>query len=118
MNDLGSVVHSTDGPKKPDEPDGAPPLPEIVQRYLAHLKVERRVAERTLALYTDRQRTYEEIKRFSARDAESYQYLHESIRRFPPQHELVRRMKAAGFGNVSFRNMTMGVVALHTGWRL
>ena len=53
-----------------------------------------------------------------ARDAESYQYLHESIRRFPPQHELVRRMKAAGFGNVSFRNMTMGVVALHTGWRL
>ena len=53
MNDLGSVVHSTDGPKKPDEPDGAPPLPEIVQRYLAHLKVERRVAERTLALYTD-----------------------------------------------------------------
>jgi demethylmenaquinone methyltransferase/2-methoxy-6-polyprenyl-1,4-benzoquinol methylase len=53
-----------------------------------------------------------------ARDAESYRYLHESIRRFPPQHELARRMRAAGFGNVSFRNMTMGVVALHTGWRL
>ena len=29
-----------------------------------------------------------------------------------------RRMRAAGFGNVAFRNMTMGVVALHTGWRL
>jgi len=53
-----------------------------------------------------------------ARDAESYQYLHESIRRFPPQRELARRMKEAGFGNVTWRNMTMGVVALHTGWRI
>ncbi len=53
-----------------------------------------------------------------ARDAESYRYLHESIRRFPPQRDLAKRMKAAGFGNVSWRNMTMGVVALHSGWRL
>jgi len=56
--------------------------------------------------------------RIIARDAESYRYLHESIRRFPPQGELARRMKDAGFGNVAWRNMTMGVVALHTGWRL
>jgi demethylmenaquinone methyltransferase / 2-methoxy-6-polyprenyl-1,4-benzoquinol methylase len=56
--------------------------------------------------------------RVIARDAESYRYLHESIRRFPPQHELAQRMKDAGFGNVSWRNMTMGVVALHSGWRL
>ena len=53
-----------------------------------------------------------------ARDGESYRYLHESIRRFPPQHELAERMKRAGFGNVVWRNMTMGVVALHSGWRL
>jgi demethylmenaquinone methyltransferase/2-methoxy-6-polyprenyl-1,4-benzoquinol methylase len=56
--------------------------------------------------------------RVIARDAESYRYLHESIRRFPPQRELGERMKRAGFGNVAWRNMTMGVVALHTGWRL
>jgi demethylmenaquinone methyltransferase/2-methoxy-6-polyprenyl-1,4-benzoquinol methylase len=56
--------------------------------------------------------------RIIAKDAESYRYLHESIRRFPPQHELAQRMSQAGFGNVSFRNMTMGVVALHCGWRL
>jgi demethylmenaquinone methyltransferase/2-methoxy-6-polyprenyl-1,4-benzoquinol methylase len=56
--------------------------------------------------------------RLIARDAESYRYLHESIRRFPPQHELADRMKTAGFGNVTWRNMTMGIVALHSGWRL
>ena len=56
--------------------------------------------------------------RIVARDAESYRYLHESIRRFPPQRELARRMKQAGFGNVAWRNLTMGVVAIHSGWRL
>jgi demethylmenaquinone methyltransferase/2-methoxy-6-polyprenyl-1,4-benzoquinol methylase len=56
--------------------------------------------------------------RFVARDAESYRYLHESIRRFPPQHELARRMREAGFERVAWRNMTLGVVALHSGWRI
>jgi demethylmenaquinone methyltransferase / 2-methoxy-6-polyprenyl-1,4-benzoquinol methylase len=55
--------------------------------------------------------------KYVARDAESYQYLHESIRRFPPQHELARRMREAGFSRVGWRNMTLGVVAMHTGWR-
>jgi demethylmenaquinone methyltransferase/2-methoxy-6-polyprenyl-1,4-benzoquinol methylase len=58
------------------------------------------------------------LGRFIARDAESYRYLHESIRRFPPQHELADRMKQAGFANVGWRDMTLGVVALHTGWRI
>ena len=56
--------------------------------------------------------------RLVAQDADSYRYLHESIRRFPPQRELARRMSAVGFGNVAWRDMTMGVVALHSGWRL
>lgn len=56
--------------------------------------------------------------RLVARDAESYRYLHESIRRFPPQRELAERMRAAGFERVTWRNMTFGVVALHTGWRI
>jgi demethylmenaquinone methyltransferase/2-methoxy-6-polyprenyl-1,4-benzoquinol methylase len=56
--------------------------------------------------------------RIVARDAESYRYLHESIRRFPPQRELARRMGEAGFARVAWRNMTFGVVALHSGWRI
>ena len=55
--------------------------------------------------------------RVVARDAESYRYLHESIRRFPPQRELAERMRRAGFSRVAWRNMTLGVVALHSGWR-
>jgi demethylmenaquinone methyltransferase / 2-methoxy-6-polyprenyl-1,4-benzoquinol methylase len=56
--------------------------------------------------------------RLVARDAESYRYLHESIRRFPPQHELAKRMRDAGFESVGWRNMTLGIVALHSGWRI
>jgi demethylmenaquinone methyltransferase/2-methoxy-6-polyprenyl-1,4-benzoquinol methylase len=56
--------------------------------------------------------------RIVAKDAESYRYLHESIRRFPPQRELARRLRAAGFANVAWRDMTLGVVALHSGWRV
>ena len=58
------------------------------------------------------------LGRVIARDAESYRYLHESIRRFPSQRDLARRMREAGFERVSWRNMTLGVVALHTGWRI
>jgi demethylmenaquinone methyltransferase/2-methoxy-6-polyprenyl-1,4-benzoquinol methylase len=53
-----------------------------------------------------------------AKDADSYRYLHESIRRFPPQRELAARMREAGFANVSWRDMSLGVVALHQGWRI
>jgi demethylmenaquinone methyltransferase/2-methoxy-6-polyprenyl-1,4-benzoquinol methylase len=58
------------------------------------------------------------LGRVIARDAESYRYLHESIRRFPSQRDLARRMGEAGFERVGWRNMTLGVVALHTGWRI
>ena len=56
--------------------------------------------------------------RVVARDAESYRYLHESIRRFPAQRELAVRMRRAGFAQVAWRNLTLGVVALHSGWRI
>ena len=58
------------------------------------------------------------LGRLVAGDADSYRYLHESIRRFPPQSDLARRMREAGFERVAWRNMTLGVVALHTGWRI
>ena len=53
-----------------------------------------------------------------AGDAESYRYLAESIRTFPPQAELAEMFRAAGFAKVSVRNLTGGIAAIHAGWRL
>lgn len=58
------------------------------------------------------------LGRVVAGNAEAYRYLAESIRKFPPQDELARRMAAAGFERVRFTNFSGGIVALHTGWRL
>ena len=52
-----------------------------------------------------------------AGDRDSYQYLIESIRRFPDQAALEKRFAAAGLARVTHRNFTGGVVAVHTGWR-
>lgn len=53
-----------------------------------------------------------------ANDADSYRYLAESIRKFPAQDELARRIEAAGFGAVKVRNLSAGIAAIHSGWRL
>ena len=53
-----------------------------------------------------------------AGDRGAYQYLVESIRQFPPQAELARMMEAAGLEQVSFRNLTGGIAALHSGWKI
>ena len=53
-----------------------------------------------------------------AGDRESYRYLHESIRRHPPQEELAAMMVEAGFARAGWRDMTGGIVALHGGWRI
>ena len=53
-----------------------------------------------------------------AQDRASYQYLVESIRRFPDQKTFARMVEQAGFGRVSFTNFTGGVAALHHGWAL
>ena len=53
-----------------------------------------------------------------AHDRASYQYLVESIRRFPDQDRFARLIEAAGFMRVTVRNMAGGIVALHSGWRL
>jgi demethylmenaquinone methyltransferase/2-methoxy-6-polyprenyl-1,4-benzoquinol methylase len=51
-------------------------------------------------------------------DREAYQYLVESIRKFPRPPAFARMIETAGFRRVSFRQMTGGVVALHSGWKL
>jgi demethylmenaquinone methyltransferase/2-methoxy-6-polyprenyl-1,4-benzoquinol methylase len=50
-----------------------------------------------------------------AGDEASYRYLAESIRQHPPQEELARMMEDAGFAQVHYRNLTGGIVAIHSG---
>jgi demethylmenaquinone methyltransferase/2-methoxy-6-polyprenyl-1,4-benzoquinol methylase len=53
-----------------------------------------------------------------AGDEDAYRYLVESIRRFPDQASLARRMEEAGFASVRVRNLTGGIAAIHSGWRI
>ena len=53
-----------------------------------------------------------------ANDRDSYQYLVESIRRFPDQETFASMIRTAGFDQVKYRNLTMGIAALHSGWKI
>ncbi|MEO1040205.1 MAG: class I SAM-dependent methyltransferase [Pseudomonadota bacterium] len=53
-----------------------------------------------------------------AQDRDSYQYLVESIRRFPHQDAFKAEIKAAGFSNVTVTNLSGGIAALHMGWKV
>ena len=53
-----------------------------------------------------------------ANDRDSYQYLVESIRNFPDQKTFLGMVRDAGFDQAKYRNMTMGIAALHSGWKL
>ena len=53
-----------------------------------------------------------------AKDAASYQYLVESIRRFPKQDELKLMIEKAGFSSVSYENLQFGIVSIHSGFKL
>ncbi|MCF1462232.1 bifunctional demethylmenaquinone methyltransferase/2-methoxy-6-polyprenyl-1,4-benzoquinol methylase UbiE [Agrobacterium vitis] len=51
-------------------------------------------------------------------EAEPYQYLVESIRKFPNQQDFAAMITKAGFSKVSFTNYTGGIAALHSGWKI
>jgi demethylmenaquinone methyltransferase/2-methoxy-6-polyprenyl-1,4-benzoquinol methylase len=53
-----------------------------------------------------------------ANDRDSYQYLVESIRKFPDQETFLGMVKAAGFGNAAYRNLSLGIACLHSGWKI
>ncbi len=53
-----------------------------------------------------------------AGDRDSYRYLVESIRRFPDQESFAAMIADAGLGQVSYRNLTGGIAALHSAWRI
>ena len=53
-----------------------------------------------------------------ANDRSSYQYLVESIRKFPDQETFLSMVQQAGFENASYRNLSLGIAALHSGWKI
>ena len=53
-----------------------------------------------------------------ANDRDSYQYLVESIRKFPDQEAFADMIRGAGFSHVSYTNFTFGVCAVHSGFKL
>ena len=53
-----------------------------------------------------------------AGDRDSYQYLVESIRQFPPQEKFAEMIRDGGFERVDYRNLSLGIAALHSGWKI
>jgi demethylmenaquinone methyltransferase/2-methoxy-6-polyprenyl-1,4-benzoquinol methylase len=53
-----------------------------------------------------------------ANDRDSYQYLVESIRKFPDQETFLGMVRQAGFENAKYRNLSMGIACLHSGWKI
>ena len=50
-------------------------------------------------------------------DREAYKYLAESIKLFPDQNEVCNLMEQNGFKNIKYRNLSNGIVAIHSGWK-
>ena len=55
------------------------------------------------------------FSRLASKTPEAYSYLSESILAWPNQHELKLKIEKAGYTNVTFRNLTFGIVAVHRG---
>ncbi len=58
------------------------------------------------------------LGKLAAGATEPYQYLVESIRKFPKQDAFAGMLRAAGFERVTYRNLTGGIAAIHSGWRI
>jgi len=58
------------------------------------------------------------LGQLAAGASEPYRYLVESIRKFPKQERFADMIRRAGFARVTFRNLTGGVAAIHSGWRI
>jgi len=55
---------------------------------------------------------------WAAGAAEPYKYLVESIRKFPKQEQFASMIRDAGFARVSYRDLTGGIAAIHSGWKI
>lgn len=79
-------------------------------------KVENEIVQKAYDFYS-----FQVIPRIGgliAGNPDAYQYLSESIRQFPDQARFKQMIEAAGYGHVSYTNMTFGVAAIHSGYKL
>jgi demethylmenaquinone methyltransferase/2-methoxy-6-polyprenyl-1,4-benzoquinol methylase len=58
------------------------------------------------------------LGKFAAGDGEPYRYLVESIRRFPAQERFAAIIRKVGFACVNYRNLTGGIAAIHSAWKI
>jgi demethylmenaquinone methyltransferase/2-methoxy-6-polyprenyl-1,4-benzoquinol methylase len=58
------------------------------------------------------------LGKLAAGAADPYRYLVESIRRFPNQERFAELIRKAGFSRVAYRNLTGGIAAIHSGWKI
>jgi ubiquinone/menaquinone biosynthesis C-methylase UbiE len=58
------------------------------------------------------------LGRIVANDEASYRYLAESIRTFPDQETFAEMISDAGLSNITYKNLTGGVAAMHSAWRI
>ena len=58
------------------------------------------------------------VGKYIVGSAEPYDYLIKSINEFYTQHELVALMKNNGFANIEYRNLSNGIAAIHSGWKI
>lgn len=59
-----------------------------------------------------------QLGKLTAGAAEPYQYLVESIRKFPKQEAFATMIRSAGFERVAYRDLTGGIAAMHSGWKI
>ena len=69
-------------------------------------------------LYKQYSKTIPFVGKYIVGSAEPYNYLIKSINEFYNQRELVALMKSNGFTNIEYRNLTNGIVAIHSGWKI
>ena len=60
----------------------------------------------------------DEMGKMIAGDKQSYRYLVESIRKFPDQDRFSKLISLQGFENVKYRNLSFGIAAIHSGWKI
>ena len=69
-------------------------------------------------LYQIYSKSLPKIGKFVLGKSEPYEYLVKSIREFYSQEELLELMKKSNFVNLSYKNLSGGIVAIHSGWKI
>lgn len=79
-------------------------------------KVENNLFSKVYDFYSEN--IIPKLGKIIADDKDAYQYLIESIRKFPSQREFAEMIQKSGMSKVSYYNLSMGICAIHTGWKI